>query len=425
MEKGSMMVAYQPMAQKGWVNFFRMVVPSQPALTHADMDFIVDEIERLGSELWNLLRTYSRIFDVAYYLTSYKLWWIPDKTLGINKQSRQYHLGGDSFSLVWDEIKRMGRQGNAERSNQRPSGPDRRRHPGHSHWASQLWNPLPNSPLLRRRWRLVSHTALDSAPMRFLGPPGAAMEPKAEIHFLILDGRSKNFKRHCQNVYKILMEMKTTLLPSCRACPRWPWRNASVPAREGRNQRWRLQTCRCRVCPSVCSRRFAESFQSSCPARPGLATCRQWPTISPQIGRVSMLCEHQSARTTLWKRHSKKKRRVEFGASGVRPTFPWQQAPLCCCVLFRKMASDEPTRVAKCAVLCFAITSLFIIIAFSSNAWLQTDGELEHPKFVQLGKLQRLKSGMTLINSHAFGLDPAQVLLGYSSSPNFTVFGSF
>lgn len=51
------------------------------------------------------------------------------------------------------------------------------------------------------------------------------------------------------------------------------------------------------------------------------------------------------------------------------------------------MASDEPTRVAKAAVLIFTLTSLLIIIAFSTNAWLETDGELENPKFIQLGKL--------------------------------------
>ncbi|XP_051516159.1 cysteine sulfinic acid decarboxylase-like isoform X1 [Myxocyprinus asiaticus] len=45
---GTMMVGYQPM--DGQVNFFRMVVVS-PQLTTNDMDFFLDEIERLGMDL--------------------------------------------------------------------------------------------------------------------------------------------------------------------------------------------------------------------------------------------------------------------------------------------------------------------------------------------------------------------------------------
>uniref|UniRef100_A0A7M5XDJ4 Glutamate decarboxylase n=2 Tax=Clytia hemisphaerica TaxID=252671 RepID=A0A7M5XDJ4_9CNID len=47
-EKGSMMVAYQPL--KEHVNFFRMI-NSNPGQTFSDMDFILDEIERLGKDL--------------------------------------------------------------------------------------------------------------------------------------------------------------------------------------------------------------------------------------------------------------------------------------------------------------------------------------------------------------------------------------
>jgi glutamate decarboxylase len=42
------MVGYQPQGQK--VNFFRMVI-SNPAALQSDIDFLIDEIERLGRDL--------------------------------------------------------------------------------------------------------------------------------------------------------------------------------------------------------------------------------------------------------------------------------------------------------------------------------------------------------------------------------------
>ncbi|TNN82531.1 Cysteine sulfinic acid decarboxylase [Liparis tanakae] len=48
MKQGTMMVGYQPLGNK--VNFFRMVVFS-PLLSQKDMDFFLDEIERLGKDL--------------------------------------------------------------------------------------------------------------------------------------------------------------------------------------------------------------------------------------------------------------------------------------------------------------------------------------------------------------------------------------
>ena len=48
-EKGSMMICYQPLL--GVVpNFFRMTVVA-PKATEEDMDFLLDEIERLGKDL--------------------------------------------------------------------------------------------------------------------------------------------------------------------------------------------------------------------------------------------------------------------------------------------------------------------------------------------------------------------------------------
>uniref|UniRef100_A0A4W3ICS1 Glutamate decarboxylase 1 n=1 Tax=Callorhinchus milii TaxID=7868 RepID=A0A4W3ICS1_CALMI len=48
MECGTTMVGYQPQGDK--TNFFRMVV-SNPAATMSDIDFLIDEIERLGQDL--------------------------------------------------------------------------------------------------------------------------------------------------------------------------------------------------------------------------------------------------------------------------------------------------------------------------------------------------------------------------------------
>ena len=44
------------------------------------------------------------------------------------------------------------------------------------------------------------------------------------------------------------------------------------------------------------------------------------------------------------------------------------------------------SKVAKSAVISFYVTSVFIVIAFSSSSWLETDGTLDNPKFIQLGK---------------------------------------
>jgi len=45
---GTIMISYQPLKEEK--NFFRMITVS-PGVTHADMDFVLDEIERLGKDL--------------------------------------------------------------------------------------------------------------------------------------------------------------------------------------------------------------------------------------------------------------------------------------------------------------------------------------------------------------------------------------
>lgn len=49
--KGSLMIGYQPLPHKNLKNFFRMVIPALPMPTKEDMEFVVDEIDRLGKDL--------------------------------------------------------------------------------------------------------------------------------------------------------------------------------------------------------------------------------------------------------------------------------------------------------------------------------------------------------------------------------------
>jgi len=48
MEKGTMMIQYQPLADLP--NFFRIAV-SNPALSTSDMDFVVQEIVKLAGQI--------------------------------------------------------------------------------------------------------------------------------------------------------------------------------------------------------------------------------------------------------------------------------------------------------------------------------------------------------------------------------------
>lgn len=49
--KGTLMIGYTPMAHKGRNNFFRMVVNCQPEPSHANMDFVIEQIEKFGADL--------------------------------------------------------------------------------------------------------------------------------------------------------------------------------------------------------------------------------------------------------------------------------------------------------------------------------------------------------------------------------------
>ena len=51
MKQGTLMIAYQPLPSKGLKNFFRMVFHCVPEPTEADVIFVLDEIERVGTPL--------------------------------------------------------------------------------------------------------------------------------------------------------------------------------------------------------------------------------------------------------------------------------------------------------------------------------------------------------------------------------------
>lgn len=50
-KSGTLMVGYSPLPNKGKGNFFRMAVTCHPPATRGSIDFVLDEIERLGSDI--------------------------------------------------------------------------------------------------------------------------------------------------------------------------------------------------------------------------------------------------------------------------------------------------------------------------------------------------------------------------------------
>ena len=48
---GSLMIGYQPIPYKNLKNFFRMVIHAVPKPSRENMDFVVNEIERIGSKM--------------------------------------------------------------------------------------------------------------------------------------------------------------------------------------------------------------------------------------------------------------------------------------------------------------------------------------------------------------------------------------
>ena len=47
--EGTLMIGYQPVPYKNLKNFFRMVIHGVPRPSKANMQFVVDEIERIGA----------------------------------------------------------------------------------------------------------------------------------------------------------------------------------------------------------------------------------------------------------------------------------------------------------------------------------------------------------------------------------------
>lgn len=50
-----------------------------------------------------------------------------------------------------------------------------------------------------------------------------------------------------------------------------------------------------------------------------------------------------------------------------------------------KMATKTKTGLA--AIVFTIVSFLFIIISFSTPCWLETDGKIEDPKFIRIGKI--------------------------------------
>ena len=49
--EGSLMIGYQPLPYKNLKNFFRMVIHGVPRPSKENMEFVVNEIERIGKDL--------------------------------------------------------------------------------------------------------------------------------------------------------------------------------------------------------------------------------------------------------------------------------------------------------------------------------------------------------------------------------------
>jgi len=48
------------------------------------------------------------------------------------------------------------------------------------------------------------------------------------------------------------------------------------------------------------------------------------------------------------------------------------------------------TKTGKIAVACTAVAFVLVVIAFTTPNWLETDGKLDNPQFVKIGKINAL-----------------------------------
>ena len=49
-KNGTLLIGYTPLKHKGYVNFFRIIIENR-LCEHSDMDYVVQEIDRLGKDL--------------------------------------------------------------------------------------------------------------------------------------------------------------------------------------------------------------------------------------------------------------------------------------------------------------------------------------------------------------------------------------
>lgn len=46
------------------------------------------------------------------------------------------------------------------------------------------------------------------------------------------------------------------------------------------------------------------------------------------------------------------------------------------------------TKTGKFAAACTAVAFVLVVIAFTTPNWLETDGKLDNPQFVKIGKMK-------------------------------------
>lgn len=47
------------------------------------------------------------------------------------------------------------------------------------------------------------------------------------------------------------------------------------------------------------------------------------------------------------------------------------------------------TITGKAAAICTAVAFVLVVTAFTTPNWLETDGKLDNPQFVKIGKIKR------------------------------------
>ena len=70
-KNGSLLIGYTPLKLRGYVNFFRIIIENK-LCEHSDMDYVVQEIERLGKDVvvWCIYQTSHLCLSHTVYILS-------------------------------------------------------------------------------------------------------------------------------------------------------------------------------------------------------------------------------------------------------------------------------------------------------------------------------------------------------------------